>query len=414
MRKRNLSEFMCIEMLYDYKSEKLDPLRTQAVEEGLESSAKVREEFNKLSVGLSYCEKLNNVTVSDALVNLIFEHPKTSEKIISRIRWQNLPQAVRWTVEAVVVAVAVALFVTQVPNLFKDEKIEPNTMLVKKFDIKPPEEQVTTTEPTKVSEVYKAPEQVPMDLAPVDGTTPQKVAEKTPETKPEVIEKKPVIVASKEIPVLLRPPQKTTVAQPTVVASTPVVTPSPAPAKIAAAVVETPVKTPVEASETKVAEAKPVESPEPGTTETTETAETKAVAPAKKGNAYLYRMTMYVDDVDTVTPEIVNLISSMGGQKAGEVELGWRRKGGSYFHFSVPEANSPKMQEGLKKYAPFNIVKSAHPRVMPEGIERYILWVEKKATKEESPDDSDKTQSAGTVTPEENTQGTSQENNEAN
>src|SRR5690606_13901079 len=104
-----------------------------------------------------------------------------------------------------------------------------------------------------------------------------------------------------------------------------------------------------------------------------------------KGNAYVYRMTMRVSDVDTVTPEIVTLITGLGGEKAGEVQLGWRRKGGSYFHFSIPLANSPSLREGLKKYSTFNIVKSAHTRVMPEDTERYILWLERIPQPESEP-----------------------------
>jgi hypothetical protein len=357
MRKRNLSEFMCIEMLYDYKSGKLDPLRHQAVEEGLQSSPRVREELKKLTIGISYCDKLKNIAVSEPLVDLILDQPKPTEKVFSKLKWSNFPQPVRWALEAVVVAVAIALFVTQVPNLFKGEKTQSDSMLVKKFDIKPP-----------------GPEVVAETDVPAKEEMP--VAETKPVEQPKVEPAKPAapIVASKEIPVLLRPPVEP-IKKPEATASTPV-----------AAVVTAP---------TPVAEvAKPA---------------------TKKGNAYVYRMTMYVDDVDTVTPEIAALISGLGGEKAGEVELGWRRKGGSYFHFSVPMANSGTLQAGLKKYAQFNIVKSAHPRVMPEDTERYILWVEKKyvggapAPTNGAEEGGDTESAPDTSTPTES-QGTSQEN----
>jgi hypothetical protein len=378
MRKRNLSEFMCIEMLYDYKSEKLDALRSQAVEEGLQSSPKVRQELKKLDLGISYCEKLKNISISEPLEEFILDQPKAKDKVISKLKWHRLPQPVRWAFEAVLVAVAVALFVTQVPNLFKSEKFESDSMLVKKFDIKPPEdlaEQAPVSEESKAA--YKAPEAVPMDLQPVDGTKlPAAEAKPLPVAAPE-------IVATKEIPELLKPP--VVVQAPPAVVETPVPgpkTPAGAEAPIATALAEAPVVNAVAPPEEKK-------------------------ATPKKGNAYVYRMTMYVDDVDTVTPEIVALITSLGGERAGEVELGWRRKSGSYFHFSIPQANSEAVQQGLKKYATFNMVKSAHPRVMPEGVERYILWLEKKPTAQEEQDTQQN--SSG-----EETQGTSQENNEAN
>src|SRR5690606_11441240 len=116
MRKRNLSEFMSIELLYDYKSGKLDPLRREAVDEALQSSPRVRDELKKITIGMSYCDKLKNVSVSEPLVDLILNEPKPTQKVFSKFRWMKLPQPVRWAFEAVVVAVAIALFVTQMPE----------------------------------------------------------------------------------------------------------------------------------------------------------------------------------------------------------------------------------------------------------------------------------------------------------
>ena len=108
------------------------------------------------------------------------------------------------------------------------------------------------------------------------------------------------------------------------------------------------------------------------------------VETAKKGNAYVYRMVMFVDNVDKITPELVKMMKTLGAEKAGEVELGWRRKGGSYFHFTIPQSNNQLLQDSLKKYSNFNLIKSSHPRVMPDGIERFILWVEEKKSGEEA------------------------------
>ncbi|MES2769397.1 MAG: hypothetical protein V4596_09645 [Bdellovibrionota bacterium] len=356
MRKRNLSEFMCIEMLYDYKSGKLDPLRHQAVEEGLQSSPRVREELKKLSIGISYCDKLKNISVSEPLVDLILDQPKPTEKLFSKLKWNSFPQPVRWALEAVVVAVAIALFVTQVPNLFKGEETQPDSMLVKKFDIKPPGPEMVAE--TEISGKEETGEQIA-------------VAD---------VKLKAPIIASKEIPLLLKPSIE------------PIKPEDTKPTEVAAVAPQAPATTPVATA--------PVAKPAP-----------------KKGNAYVYRMTMYVEDVDTVTPEIATLISSLGGEKAGEVELGWRRKGGSYFHFSVPQNNSGTLQDGLKKYAPFNIVKSSHPRIMPEGIERYILWVEKKniggaaGAGSSGMEDSEEGGEGSTVPAEDSSQGPTPENN---
>ena len=326
MRKRNLSEFMCIEMLYDYKSGKLDALRQQAVEEGLQNSPRVREELRKLSIGMTYCEKLKMTTVTEPLVDYIMTQPKPTEKAISKFKWNGLPQPVRWAFEAVVVAIAISLFVTQMPELFRGSgKKEDSGFVVKKFDLKPMDSKIDVAKT-----VAKQPE-TPKDVAPapVAGSAPTQ-ASTTPVPAPAPT------TAPVQAPV------------PSVVATAPVVSPIPAPTPAAVAKTEEKTK------------------------------------PAKKGNAYLYRMVLRSDNVDQVTPSVTQLIKSLGGEKAGEVELGWRRKGGSYYHFSLPKANNQAFQDALKKFGQFSIVKSPHPRVMPEDTERFILWIEENKSAKSS------------------------------
>jgi hypothetical protein len=326
MRKRNLSEFMCIEMLYDYKSEKLDALRKQAVEEGLQASPRVREELRKLSIGMSYCEKLKSTRITEPLVDFVINQPKPAEKFLSHFRWKAFPQPVRWAFEAILVAVAISLFVTQMPELFKGHKKSDSGFVVKKFDLKP-------TEPTKPPLVASK------DLE--AGKPAEKPAEKVAEKAP------------------------TPTVPTTPISATPLVLAPTTP--IAKTVEPVPVK-PAEPAQVTAAV-----TPE-------STAEKTAEKPkvAKKGNAYLYRMIMQVDNADKVTPQVTALITSLGGEKAGEVELGWRRRGGSYYHFTLPKANNQAFQDGLKKFGVFSMVKSAHPRVMPEDTERFILWLEER------------------------------------
>jgi hypothetical protein len=53
----------------------------------------------------------------------------------------------------------------------------------------------------------------------------------------------------------------------------------------------------------------------------------QATAPARKGE--IIRLTLQSAKVDEWTPQVTDKILSLGGAKAGEVQLGWRRKGGS-------------------------------------------------------------------------------------
>jgi hypothetical protein len=305
MKKRSLSEFMCIEMLYDYVSQNLDGLRTQAVEECLMRSPRVRDELKKLNLGMAYCEKLKEVKVSVPLVEAIMSQPKPAQRVLSRMGFKSLPQPVKWGLEAVVVAVAIALFVTQVPELFKARE---DSLVVRQI------ETAQEIEAPAVQQPFES-EQLP----PLAQNT-QKPETQKPTLKETI---QPVVAVAPTATIPTSQPQESSVAQ--TVPSAPV-----------------------------------------------------AAAKSAKRQGYVYRLVMFTDQVDEITPQIVALIQSNGGEKAGEVELGWRRKGGSYFHFTLPQQNYAIVIEGLKKFGNFNIVKSEHPRVMPEGVERFILWVEEK------------------------------------
>jgi hypothetical protein len=100
------------------------------------------------------------------------------------------------------------------------------------------------------------------------------------------------------------------------------------------------------------------------------------VASAKASRGYVYRAFMTLADLENVAPKITQQIKELGAEKAGEVELGWRRGSGRYYHFSMPESNEQRLLETLRGYGPVRISKDPHPRVMPEGQVRFILWVE--------------------------------------
>lgn len=104
-------------------------------------------------------------------------------------------------------------------------------------------------------------------------------------------------------------------------------------------------------------------------------------ASAVKAKGEIYRLFMSSGKVDQVTPVLVEKIMALGGQKAGEVQLGWRRRQGSYFHFSMPDANYEELVKYLQTFGQVRIVKESHSRVMPPGTIRLILWLE--ATTEE-------------------------------
>jgi hypothetical protein len=107
-------------------------------------------------------------------------------------------------------------------------------------------------------------------------------------------------------------------------------------------------------------------------TEPTQLAEKKDA----KAKGFVYRAFMTLNDLPTLAPKITEEIRSLGGEKAGEVELGWKRGTGHYYHFALPQSNEERLLEKLRAYGPVRISKDPHPRVMPEGQVRFILWIE--------------------------------------
>ena len=58
-----------------------------------------------------------------------------------------------------------------------------------------------------------------------------------------------------------------------------------------------------------------------------------------KSTGWIYRGQFHVTNAEMVSPKIKDKIKDMGGQKAGEVEIGWQKTPNIYyFHFTVPEA----------------------------------------------------------------------------
>ncbi len=104
----------------------------------------------------------------------------------------------------------------------------------------------------------------------------------------------------------------------------------------------------------------------------------KATEEDKKGAGFLYRGNISIANAKGVAPKIVDKISSFGARKAGNVELGWSKGKGAYFHFTIPESRYEEMMGVFKEYGNLKISKEKHERLMPEGIVRVIITVDEK------------------------------------
>jgi hypothetical protein len=116
-----------------------------------------------------------------------------------------------------------------------------------------------------------------------------------------------------------------------------------------------------------------------GTTAPVEKAE-KAEEPVGdvKLAGFLFRGSLHLVNPQVVAPKLAEKITELGGRKAGEVELGWMRGTGAYFHFTIPEEKYSELETILKDYGEYKIQKERHGRIMPKGIIRLIITAEDK------------------------------------
>ncbi|MBN8535426.1 MAG: hypothetical protein J0M15_00110 [Deltaproteobacteria bacterium] len=110
------------------------------------------------------------------------------------------------------------------------------------------------------------------------------------------------------------------------------------------------------------------------------------VSYAKTTVGFLYRGQLQVTNVEMIAPKISDKIFELGGRKAGEVEIGWKKSNQTfYYHFTLPKSKLPELESLLKIYSELKLKKEPHARVMPDGILRIIFTIDEKSTTSGSP-----------------------------
>lgn len=313
-KRRKLTPFLCREMLYEYELGLLDEDRKAAVEEFLKSDQDCRETLEGIRSAIAYTEKLSQTSVRADII----EHLREAENAVSLGRkyasWKEWPQTLRWSLTALMISVVVASFVAVVPwNQLPTFGSKKQSNILKLADLSSNQDQESESE-VETSEIEVAEDDHGSgdEEMEVSGGTPVQIADNSQ---------------------LSSQSGSDTAPSPT---------PSPAPVMVAEA---------------------PTPTPSPARKE-----------PKPKG--FVYRAFMNLGNLEEIGPKIAEHITELGGAKAGEVELGWKRGAGRYYHFSLPEENEEELLEKLRAYGPVRMSKDPHPRVMPQGQVRFILWVE--------------------------------------
>ena len=314
---RTVTSFVGRELLYDYVRGDLEPERQVAVEKLISENRDLKTELEKIREGLRYAEDLTHMHISAPLAESIRTPSTYFQGLLMKTKFMEWPEGIKFGIEGVIVAVGALVIILFIPW----GKISLWTMSSKKSPIILSEVTKSHSADPDSSGTAEAEAELNKNLLFDDESKPSEA--KNANTK--APEAKKVAVMSAPVP-------------------------------------------PKAEKKNEKSDANPESNKELG-----------AGAPdSGKKQGFLYRGTVAVTNIDAMTPKLVEFISSLGGRKAGEVELGWKKGSGTYFHFTIPEAKYKELLDHIREIGKLNIQKEPHPRVMPDGIVRLILTVEEK------------------------------------
>jgi hypothetical protein len=351
--KRKLSKFLCREMLLDYALMELDEERRVAVDEYLKKDSDLQEDLEKIVMTLKYSKEIGRCQLTKEYKKTIEESKTFTGQILEVVSWKNIPDQVKWTIQAVTIATAVAVFSILMPwkKIMKLVPRDPGINIEKTNDSTNMAE--ITNKDLSNEFTQNIPPKKPGDESSTDRGQAVLGGENSKNTQVEEVKDSSGSEKSKESI------KEKSLSDKEVATN----------AEVSSAAGESdPV---IVSGETRTSNVN-VES------ETDVDAKKKPIVVGSKVafKGEIYRAFMKIDKIDQVTPEIREKILSLGGEKAGEVQIGWRKVDGSYFHFSIEESQLESLKQYLGAYGPVRVYKDAHWKVMPEGKIRMILWVE--------------------------------------
>ncbi|MBX3039805.1 MAG: hypothetical protein KF789_03725 [Bdellovibrionaceae bacterium] len=325
--KRELSPFAAGELLYDYHLEKLDSERAESVRDVLGKHAHLKRDLARIQSADLYLSLLGKARPPADTVEKIDEPDTYLSVLLKKTNYERWPLTIRWGIEAAVVLCVFLVVLIVMPW---------NQLL--NMGLSPQGREIILAEMDHGSR-----------NAFDDGLTPM-FSDESAGFEDEGVKPLPTSTTTADVVVPSIPAVATTgVTIPQV--QLPVVPPAKTPPPAATVV-------------SSAKEAKPV-------------AEVPADTSKKPGEGALYRGILKVTNLDATGLKIIEKIEELGGRKAGQVELGWKKTAtSSYFHFTMPQAKYDELISFLAAYGSPRIQKEKHPRVMPEGIVRLIIEVE--------------------------------------
>ncbi|MCB0349149.1 MAG: hypothetical protein KDD37_09945 [Bdellovibrionales bacterium] len=315
MRKK-ISKFICKELLYDYLSGALDPQRKAKIEEYLKEDPEIKAELDSLETALKYTSQLKKIKLDRKSTRKLRDvYQKEGQTYYIKKAGKRAAQA-----SSLVAILALFYFYFPIDKVFNYFKRDPNKIVIA---------EIQTTGKLNTLQPNEVVEEEPESLLSAEEDAAQNADHSEAD--------------GEEHEVRLSPEQEKKLRE-----------------ELEKQESEQKAATEVEAQ--KPAEPVPTPTPRKGEVKT---------------SGFVYRAFISTETRDAVADALVQRIESLGGQKAGSVEIGWEKPNGNrYFHFTMTESNFEILKSYLNTIVPVEVSKSPHPRVMPAGQVRMILEVQ--------------------------------------
>lgn len=345
--KKLKSSFLSKELIYDYLNNQVSDQKKEQIEEALKDNYSVRLEIKRIQSAKQFLYSIRHFEVPGKIserIEVLQEEPVISP---SKFNVQQLPEGIRQAVFALGVVSVLLCVLLLIPwHKIRDLRVDSVSQEIVSLDRSKSRSSMDLAEAEK-NEKPLFQDETGTEATDTVTAVPTSIAKVTETSSPPSV--KPVVEPSK-IPVVTQAPE----TQKPVAKAQPEKDANP---KSSAALAQ---------SNTTPGPAPSIKDVEAGVNES-----------ATAG--YLYRGQMKLTNLEVSGKRLTEKIMELGGRKAGEVDLGWKRGPTTlYYHFTIPEARYEELKTFLSLYGQPKINKEKHPRVMPEGIIRLILTIDEE------------------------------------
>jgi hypothetical protein len=328
MKKRELTPFMAHELLYDFAIENLDSERQAAMLEALGRFEEIQSDLQMIKTGRQYLETLSQINLSPELIEGVKRRETYWGRIREMMKVDTWPPFARWTAEALSVIFIVAFVAFIAPWGQITEIVSRNT-----------------SADFVLAELPRS--ELPNPLESMDaGLADSRLSFEDDEND--------------------RPSEAAQTDRNSSFSKT----------ESKGSVAQAPFDSKRPAEKPNLA-ANRQEQKDLARGRSPILAALSAAQESTKGKGFVFRGTLSIVNVEAGTTKLKQKIAELGGRKAGQVELGWRRNEGDfYFHFTIPESKLAEIQSYSKTLGNLRLSRDPHPRVMPDGIVRMIITTE--------------------------------------